>query len=88
MSTREAYRLLPGWIQVNHLVWEHWSGWTVRHCGHPTANWPYVAVAPEGRQVVAPSGRGFQTRNLAQEAAEIENAKSMIRDPRPVEALA
>ncbi len=28
--------------------WRHVSGWTVVHCGHPTALWPYLAISPEG----------------------------------------
>lgn len=50
--------------------WRHASGWEVRHCGHPTANWPYYAVDMEGRMVLASNGRGFRTLDEAQ--AEVE----------------
>lgn len=26
----------------------HPAGWVVYHCGHPTANWPYGLIAPDG----------------------------------------
>ena len=39
----------------------HTSGWAVEHCGHPTANFPYVAFDPDGRMHTNPNnGRGFR----------------------------
>jgi len=31
--------------------WEHVRGWLLEHCGHPTAHWPWLLVAPDGRIV-------------------------------------
>lgn len=52
--------------------WEHASGWTLRHCGHPTANWPYYAISPEHPDdvVVTHNGLGFKT--LAEGMRSIE----------------
>lgn len=46
---------------------EHESGWQVIHCGHPTANWPWYAVSPEGEHVVAHHGRGWRKLEQARE---------------------
>lgn len=48
----------------------HASGHTVRHCGHPTANWPYYILTPDGETVLAPNGRGF--KYLADAKHEVE----------------
>jgi hypothetical protein len=45
------------------------TGWTVEHCGHPTANWPYTAHDASGRLILAPNGKGFQKLAYAQTAA-------------------
>lgn len=29
--------------------YKHESGWTVMHCGHPTALWPWAAIDSTGR---------------------------------------
>jgi hypothetical protein len=47
-----------------------YAGWTVEHCGHPTANFPYMVYTPKGKPVLAPNGRAFQT--LAAAKAEVE----------------
>ena len=38
------------------------SGWKVKHCGHPTANWPYYLVDPAhpGTTTVTHNGRGWR----------------------------
>jgi hypothetical protein len=41
------------------------SGWTVHHCGHPTANFPYYILTPAGDRILAPNGRGFQRLDIA-----------------------
>ncbi len=46
------------------------SGWAIRHCGHPTALWPYQLSAPAGhpvagRVVVSFNGYGFRTKAAA-----------------------
>ena len=30
----------------------HSDGWTIQHCGHPTALWPYILRTPEGRMIL------------------------------------
>lgn len=46
----------------------------VRHCGHPTALWPYYIEA-HGRMVVAPNGRGFRHVVDARQAAVLLHHK-------------
>lgn len=55
------------------------SGWVVRHCGHPTANFPYYIETPRGRHIYAPNGRGFQLLKDAKQRVEEEYAKSRKR---------
>lgn len=38
----------------------HRDGWTISHCGHPTANWPYILEDPEGRVLL--TGAAFSDR--------------------------
>lgn len=47
-----------------------YGDWTVEHCGHPTANFPWTIIDPEGRVILAPNGRGWQ--NLKAAKAEVE----------------
>lgn len=37
--------------------WENGSGWSIEHCGHPTALNPWQLFAPDGRPIAAPNGR-------------------------------
>lgn len=47
------------------------SGWTVEHCGHPTANFPYLVVDADGYSHTNPlNGRGFQRLALAKSYVE------------------
>ncbi len=40
--------------------WRHVSGWLVEQCGHPTANYGWTAVTPDGLgPIVSQSGRGW-----------------------------
>jgi hypothetical protein len=55
------------------------SGWTVSHCGHPTANWPYYLTAPKehelaGLCIVSFNGKGFRLLVAAQTAVELVHA--------------
>lgn len=53
--------------------WRHTaSGWEVKHCGHPTANWPYYAVDPEhpAACTMTHNGRGFLGLAAAFDAIE------------------
>ena len=50
------------WHAIGPKHYGHASGWTVRHCGHPTANWPYYLTSPEGLSpVMSWNGLGFRT---------------------------
>lgn len=69
----------PGWTRLSApgnkcaAHWRHESGWEVRHCGHPTANYPYSATDPndpEARVCVTHNGRGFKTLAVAFDAIE------------------
>lgn len=69
----------PGWRRLSApgdkcgARWRHEaSGWEVKHCGHPTANWPYHAADPEhpGRVVVTHNGKGFRKLVEAMQAVE------------------
>jgi hypothetical protein len=46
------------------------SGWTIHHCGHPTANFPYYILTPACERILAPNGRGFQRLSLAKQHTE------------------
>lgn len=35
-----------------HAVYTHAKGWTLEHCGHPTANHPYLLRDSRGRIVL------------------------------------
>jgi hypothetical protein len=62
----DGWRRLPG--PKCGVTWEHLaSGWLVRHCGHPTANWPYFLVDPglTDHTVVSWNGLGFKTLDVA-----------------------
>jgi hypothetical protein len=51
------------------------SGWVIHHCGHPTANFPYYILKPDGERVLAPNGRGFQRLELAKQYTEEHHAR-------------
>jgi hypothetical protein len=51
----------------------------VRHCGHPTANWPYYGLRPDGSMILAPSGYAFQFLQDAKAATEAEYRKSQSK---------
>jgi hypothetical protein len=42
------------------------TGYSIQHCGHPTANYPYTGTGPDGQMIVAQNGRGFMRLDLAQ----------------------
>jgi hypothetical protein len=78
-----AARQRKGWTRLQGGcggVWKHDSGWLVRHCGHPTALWPYYGLRPEGGQMLLSGGFGvgigFRTLALAQAAVEEQIAKA------------
>jgi hypothetical protein len=53
-------RSRSGWILVHEAeiaggkgrIWQHYSGWVVKHCGHPTANRPWTARGPKGEPLI------------------------------------
>lgn len=68
-------RQRPGWERLRGGcggVWRHVSsGWLVRHCGHPTALWPYsIHDKANSTTRIAPNGHGFRKVVQAQEACE------------------
>ena len=76
---RPDNRRFPGWTRLSEpgrkcdARWLHEaSGWVIRHCGHPTALWPYFAVDPEhpGCETMTHNGKGF--RKLEDGFAAIE----------------
>lgn len=77
---RKTSKMLPGWqregnlgTKIGAIYFHAESGWVVRHCSHPTANWPYYAIDPndpERRVAVTHNGQGFRTAQLAMEAVE------------------
>jgi hypothetical protein len=54
--------------------------YTVQHCGHPTALWPYTIHTPDGWMIVAPNGKGFRHLKDAQEEAERLADKRTYKD--------
>ena len=37
---------------------EHQDGWIIRHCGHPTALWPYELWNPAGQMILTGAAAG------------------------------
>ncbi len=77
-GAQSADSLAPAWERLStpgdkcRAHWRHRSGWEIRHCGHPTANWPYYAIDPAypDRTTVTHNGKGFRTLRAAQAAVE------------------
>jgi hypothetical protein len=70
---RAAYRPRPGWTKVHSTRWDYRAAvYCVRHCGHPTALWPYYGQTPRTDLLLASNGHGFRTLNQAQAAVEAE----------------
>ena len=81
-STTKRQR--PGWIRLaggSFGVWRHRAtGWTVRHCGHPTALYPYYGEPPPRdpfplNMLIAPNGHAFPRLCECQAAVEAEILK-------------
>jgi hypothetical protein len=45
--------------------WRHESGYEVKHCGHPTAIWPWYVVDPADRGLCLVSQSGYAFRKLS-----------------------
>ena len=70
------WQRVPGLLGKLDTVHIHTpSGWEIHHCGHPTANFPYVIYKPNGERILAPNGRGFQRLELAKKYAEGNHAR-------------
>jgi hypothetical protein len=75
---RRPRAMRAGWVRLSpqgaNTEWGHFvytpNGADVSHCGHPTANYPYLLVAGDGRTILAPNGRAFHNLKAAMEAAE------------------
>ena len=67
-----------GWTRISPkpgTCWTHWahqdSGWQFRHCGHPTANWPYYFIDPASlRTVMSFNGLGFKSVEVCMNVIE------------------
>lgn len=73
MKKREGWTRLSAPGRKCDARWRHKrSGWEVRHCGHPTANWPYFAVDPKHPEAstMSHNGRGFRDLERAFDAVE------------------
>jgi len=38
--------------------YHHQDGWTISHCGHPTALWPYILTSPDGCTILTGAAFG------------------------------
>ena len=71
MPTSSAWTRLGNPKYTCHGVFLHSSGWMVKHCGHPTANWPYYIEQPGRTEtIVSFNGRGFRTAAIAKLVVE------------------
>jgi hypothetical protein len=60
-------------------TYEHPKGYTIQHCGHPTALWPYALYGPDDQIILAENGRAFRTSALA--ALEVD--RRLMEGPKP-----
>ncbi len=51
-------------------TYESDAGWIIQHCGHPTANFPYMLYDQDGMPRLAVNGRAHQNLAAAKAAAE------------------
>ena len=78
--SRRGFRKPDGWTRLSppgrkvNACWRHdETGWLVRHCGHPTALYPYYAVEPEREEehlFVTHNALGFADLTAAFEQVE------------------
>jgi hypothetical protein len=62
-------RLDSGRGKIGSCYW-HSAGYTIKHCGHPTALWPYQLLNEDGETLLAQNLRAFRTLDDA--AAEVD----------------
>lgn len=74
--------------------WRHDSGWEVQHCGHPTANWPYLLVDPEGNTYTSWNRLGFRGLRVGRDVVaailagvyeKTDDGRVLYADGRPLE---
>jgi hypothetical protein len=53
------------WTTKLDAYWTHASGWTLVHCGHPTANYPWALYDPKGRMHLQSALHGEPTYGRA-----------------------
>lgn len=59
------------------------GSYTIAHCGHPTALWPYYLLHQNGGgMILSPNGLGFQTLAMARAAAKLLDNGTLIVAPR------
>lgn len=83
---RDPRAIDPGWTRLSapgdkcFARWKHSSGWMIEHCGHPTANWPYVLRGPRRSWLIVVScgGRGFKNLISASRAVALILSGSAI----------
>lgn len=73
-----------GWVRVDprpwkktSALWKHRRGWSLVHCGHPTANWPYALVMPD-RTIVCQGVRRGKPVNFGYAWARLEDAAEWL----------
>ena len=88
----------PEWVRIPGALgtkrgaeWVHRSGWRVKHCGHPTALFPYYGIRPGGDERFKDElllsggwgqGRGFM-RLADAKAAVLEQIALRRLPPKP-----
>lgn len=86
MTTTQAKprRCRDGWTRAGTegklgAIYTHdVSGWVIRHCGHPTANWPYYGISPDAEHademlLTGGIGRGIGFRLLVEAQVAVEH---------------
>ena len=66
-------------------IYAHPAGYTIKHCGHPTAIWPYGLYDQGGDFIPAPNGRAFSSLAAAAAAAEARIAEDQWHEVRRAE---
>lgn len=73
MTARTPWTRIDGGRSKTSAVYRHEpTGWLIRHCGHPTANWPYYLVDPAhpAAATMTHNGLGFRRVVDAQQAVD------------------
>ena len=53
------------WTTKLTARWRHEAGWTLVHCGHPTANFPWALYDPQARRHLQGAQDGNPTWGMA-----------------------